>query len=172
MEYSSLVEARYSVRKFRGDPVDAALLGEILRAARLAPTAVNKQPFRILVIQSPEGMEALKQCTPYTFGAPMALVVCENKEEAWVRPQDGANGGIVDASIVGTHILLAVHNVGLGSTWVGYFDPALLSKTFALPPHIQPVAIFPIGHPAEDAKPAGFHAKRRPLEELVVHEHF
>jgi nitroreductase len=172
MEYSSLIKERYSVRKFSAQPVGQSTIDAILEAARVAPTAVNKQPQRILVIQGAEGMEKLKLCTPYTFDAPMALAVCCNMDEAWVRPYDNYNAGFIDASIVGAHIMLAVHDLGLGSTWVGYFDPAVFRKSFNLPANIEPVALFPIGYLAPDARPSHLHAKRRPLEETVVYDSF
>lgn len=172
MEYSRLIKERYSVRKFSDQPVEEAKLAAILEASRVAPTAVNKQPQRILVIRDAAGMEKLKACTPYTFGAPMALAVCGHRDEAWVRSYDNYNSAVIDAAIVGTQIMLAVHDLGLGSTWVGHFDPALFRKAFRLPDHLEPVALFPIGYPAVEAKPSPMHQKRRPLEETVVYDSF
>lgn len=169
MEYDHLVRERYSMRKFSEQAVDDDAIRTILESARVAPTAVNKQPFRILVLRGAANMEKLAACTPYTFGAPMALAVCACAGEAWVRPFDQYNSGIIDASIVGTHIMLAVHNLGLGTTWVGHFDPAAFRAAFALADTLEPVAIFPIGHPAADVRPASLHGKRRPLEETVVY---
>ena len=171
MEFDTLIRERYSVRKFTSQPVEESKVTAILEAARAAPTAVNKQPQRIVVLRG-ESMEKLKDCTPYTFNAPMALAFCCNRDEAWVRPYDGDNSAIIDAAIVGTHIMLAVHNIGLGSTWVGHFDPAAFRKMCNLPDNIEPVALFPIGYPAPDAKPAPPHEKRRPLEGTVVYESF
>ena len=169
MEYGELVRERYSVRKFSDRPVADEMIQTILETARVSPTAVNKQPFRILVLRGAAAMEKLATCTPYTFGAPMALVVCGCAEEAWVRPYDGDNAYIIDSAIVGAHIMLAVHNLGLGSTWVGHFDPAALRSAFALADNLEPIAVFPIGHPAPEARPASLHAKRRALEETVIH---
>lgn len=168
MEYSQLIKERYSVRKFSAQPVEEAKLAAILEAARVAPTAANKQPQRILVIRDAAGMEKLKGCTPYTFGAPMALAVCGHGG----GPYDGYNSAVIDAAIVGTQILLAVHDLGLGSTWVGHFDPALFRAAFRLPDTIEPVALFPIGYPAAEARPSPLHEKRRPLEETVVFDSF
>ena len=172
MEFTQLIRERYSVRKFSDQPVEESMVTAILEAARVAPTAANKQPQRILVLRDADSMEKLKECTPYTFNAPMALAVCFNKDEAWVRPYDGDNAGIIDASIVGTHIVLAVHDLGLGATWVGHFDPAVFRNIYNLPENVEPVAIFPIGHLAPEAKPAHLHEKRRPLEETVMYERF
>lgn len=172
MEYSQLIKERYSVRKFSGQPVEEAKVAAVLEAARVAPTAVNKQPQRILVIRDAAGMEKLKNCTPYTFSAPMALAVCFRKDEAWMRPYDGDNSGVIDAAIVGAHIMLAAHDLGLGSTWVGHFDPTVFRQAFRLPDNVEPVAIFPLGYPAPDARPAPKHRSRRPLEETVVYDSF
>ena len=172
MEYTQLIRERYSVRKFSSEPVSEATLLAILEAARLAPTAVNNQPQRILVLRDAAGMKKLKACTPFTFDAPLALAVCYNKDEAWLRPYDSDNSGRIDATIVGTHIMLAVHDLGLGCTWVGHFDPALFREAFRLPDNIEPVALFPIGYPAAEAKPSPLHGKRRPLEETVVYDSF
>ncbi|MBR3663103.1 MAG: nitroreductase family protein [Desulfovibrio sp.] len=172
MEFCELIAQRYSVRNFTQEPITAKDRTAILEAGRLAPTAVNKQPTRILVLESPESLNKLKNCTPYTFDAPLALVVCYDATVSWVRSFDKHNSGPIDAAIVATHIMLAVHNLGLGTTWVGHFDPAKLAADFALPDTIKPVAIFPIGHPAADAKPSPLHAKRNPLEASVAFEHF
>ena len=172
MEYGQLIRDRYSVRQFSERPVEDDLVAAILEAARVAPIAVNKQPQRILVLRSADGMEKLKTCTPYAFNAPMALIVCRRKDEAWVRPYDGDNSGVIDASIVGTHIMLAAHDLGLGTTWVGHFDPAVLRRVFNLPDAVEPVVIFPLGYPAAEAKPSHMHAKRRPVAETVVYESF
>ena len=172
MEFSQLIKDRYSVRKFSTQPVEESKIAAILEAARVAPTAVNKQPQRILVLRSPESMKKLEDCTPYTFGAPMAIAVCCRLDEAWVRPYDSYNSGVIDAAVVGTHIMLAMHDLGLGSTWVGHFDTAAFRQKYNLPDTVEPVVVFPIGYLAPDAKPAHLHAKRRPLEETVVYESF
>ena len=172
MEFTTLVKERYSVRQFSTRPVEPDMITALLEAARVAPTAVNKQPYRILVLRDQAGMEKLKSCTPYTFNAPMALIVCGKKSEAWVRAYDNANSMLVDASIVGTHIMLAAHDMGLGTTWVGHFDPVAVRMAYKLPDGMEPVVIFPVGYPAPDAKPALPHAKRRPLSETVIYDGF
>jgi len=172
MDYKELVKARYSVRKFSPQPVEDEKITSILEAARVAPTAVNKQPYRLLVLKDKSNMEKLKECTPYTFDAPMAIVVCACPQEAWMRPYDGHNAAFIDASIIGAHIMLAIHDLGLGATWVGHFDPAAMRRAYGIPATLEPVAVFPCGYPAADAKPAHLHEKRRSLEEMVFYDHF
>lgn len=172
MEYPQLIRERYSVRKLSDKPVEPEKFAAILEAARVAPTAANKQPYRLLAIRDAKGMEKLATCTQYTFGAPAAVILCGCVDEAWVRPHDKQNAMFIDAGIVGAHIALAIHDLGLGSTWVGYFDPIETRKQFNIPAELEPLAIFPFGYPSAEAKPAHLHAKRRALEETVTYDSF
>ena len=160
MEFTDLIRDRYSVRQFSEQPVCSEALEAILEAARIAPTAANKWPQRVLCLQSAQALERLKACTAYHFNAPLALVVCYDATASWKHPKEGTDSGPVDASIVGTHIMLAAHDLGLGSTWVGYFDSAAVRREFELPENWIPVAIFPIGHPAQGATPSLKHYAR------------
>ena len=80
--------------------------------------------------------------------------------------------GDVDASIVTTQMMLEAAELGLGTTWVGYFDPAALRETYELPDYLVPVAILPVGYPAGDAAPSPFHEKRLAREETVFFDSF
>ena len=87
MAFSDLVKQRYSVRKYDSRPVEPEKLAAILEAGRLAPTGVNYQPQRILVVQG-EDMEKMKGCSPCIFGAPVVMVVCYDKNDC-ERSQQG-----------------------------------------------------------------------------------
>lgn len=163
---------RYSIRKFSPKVVEKEKIEKICRAAQVAPTAANFQPQRILVLSEKESLEKLKECTPYHFEAPLAFVICYEKESAWVRKYDGQNSGEVDASIVTTHMMLEVSALGLGSTWVMSFDPARLVELFEIPKQLVPVAILPVGYPAEGTKPSRLHEDREPLENTVYWDRF
>ena len=172
MEFTKLIEERYSVRSFKPGHLPEEVLEKILRAGHLAPTGCNYQPQRILVLNTDESMEKLRSCTKCHFGAPTALLVCHNTAESWVRKYDGALSSPVDAVIVATHMMLAAWNEGVGSCWVMHFDPANLRQTFAIPDGIEPAALLVMGWPAEDAKPLPLHFKTRPISETVVYDHF
>lgn len=167
MDLMTVLKERYSCRKFSDKKVEKEKLDAILEAARLAPTAVNFQPQRLFVLESSESLNKLKECTPYYFDAPVAVLVCYDKSVSWKRKFDGSDFGVIDASIVGTQMMLEVVNQGLGATWVGYFDPAVVSKVYELPDNLEPVAIFPIGYPADDAAPSPMHFDRHELAEIV-----
>ena len=172
MTFTELARERYSVRRFSNRKVEPAVLNQILEAGRLSPTACNYQPWKILVLQSEEALTRLKECTRYTFAAPLALLVCADNEKSWKRPGDGHSSSDIDASIVGTHLMLAAADLGLGTTWVGFFDAAKIRDIYNIPAALEPVCLFPLGYPAEDCKPAENHSKRHPLSEMVVYDHF
>lgn len=168
MNFSELVAKRYSVRQFSDKPIEKQKLEQILTAAQLAPTAKNIQPQHIYVVQSAESLEKLNKCTPCIYGAPVALVVCYDKDTAWKRPQDDKLHGDIDASIVCTHMMYQAQELGLSSVWVCYFDPAAVVKEFNLPENIIPSSILPIGYAANDAVPGPLHELRNPLSETVT----
>ena len=173
MAFSDLVKQRYSVRKYDSRPIEAEKLDAILEAGRLAPTAVNYQPQRILVLRSAQAMEKLRGCTRCHFGAPMAMLICCNTEECWKRTRyDGRSCGEIDAAIVTTHMMLAAADLGLGSTWVMYFDPDAVRREFHIPDHIDPVALLVMGYPAPDAAPLHLHSEYRPQEDVVLYDSF
>lgn len=172
MNFLDLAKERYSVRKFSDKEVEKNKIDKILEAGRLAPTAVNYQSQRILVLNSKENLDKLKLCTPYHFDAPLALLVCYDSSVSWKRKCDKKDEGIVDASIVTTHMMLEIHELGLGTTWVGSFDYDLMKKEFEIPENIIPVALLPIGYPAEDAVPSPNHGKRYDIGQTVFYNTF
>jgi len=160
MDFLKLAKKRYSVRSFSDKKVEKEKLDLILEAGRVAPTAVNYQPQRIIVIEKEEDMAKLNLCTRFHFNQTLALLVCYDKNVSWKRKFDNEDMGDVDATIVATHMMLAAESLGIGSTWVGYFDPALVKEQFNLPENIIPVAILMMGYPSENAQPSPMHFQR------------
>ena len=101
------------------------------------------------------------------LGFLLAMIVCYDGSRCWTRPFDGKSSGDVDGSIVTTHLTLAAADLGLGSTWVMYFKPDAVKAEFALPEGIEPVAILPMGYPADDAAPSPKHGESRPMEDMA-----
>lgn len=172
MDFLELAKRRYSVRKFSPKPVEQKTIDTILEAARLAPTAVNAQPQRILVIQENEALGKLKNCGTNCFDAPLVFLVCYDAKAAWRRRYDGQSSGFVDASIAGTHMMMAATELGVGSTWVMAFDPDAVKKGYNLPQDIVPVALFAMGYPAEDAAPGPLHDKSLSIDDFTVYNQF
>lgn len=172
MDFTQLAKNRYSVRKFKNIHLEKDIIDKILEAGHLAPTGCNYQPHRILVINTVESCEKLKKCTKCHFDAPTAMLVCYNKNECWTRKYDGATCGIVDASIVTTHMMLKAAEIGIGSTWVMHFDPFAMREEFNIPEEIEPVALLVMGYPADDAEPMHLHNEFRDENEIVFYENF
>lgn len=167
MEFLKLVTDRYSCRKFSDRKVEPELIEKIIKAGTVAPTAVNKQPFKIWNMVSPEAKEKIAKVTPFTFGCDNFLVVGAKKEGAWIREFDNRNFADVDAAIVATQIMLEIEALGLGTTWVGHFDAPKLRTLCKEMEDYDLIAIFPIGYKASEAKPAKLHFESKPFEELV-----
>ena len=171
MHFSDLVKQRYSVRKYDSRPVESEKLAMILEAGRLAPTAVNYQPQRILVVQG-EDMEKMKGCSPCIFGAPVCLVVCYDKNASW-KSRTGREIGDVDGGIVLTQMMYQAEELGIGSLIVGIYKEPLLRERFAIPENLEIVALLMLGYATEDCEPhPEFHASRKPLNETVFYGNF
>ena len=168
MSVIELMRARHSMRAFDSRPVARDLLLRVLEAARLAPTACNNQPWRMLVVDAPAGLKALAACYPGAWfrTAPAAIVACAVPAEAW-RRSDGKNHADIDVAIAVDHLILAAAGAGLGTCWVCAFDAAKTRAALALPAGIEPVVLVPIGYPASDEAPAPRHAQRKPISALV-----
>ena len=164
MEFADLIRLRYSVRAYRPDPVPDDLLARVLEAGRLAPTAANRQPFRLIVIHTAGRRDELRRLyhREWFGAAPLVIGVCAVTSEAWVR-RDGVNYAFVDATIVMDHIILAATDAGLGTCWVAAFDPAAARQILGLPDGVEPVAFTPLGYAADTPRAK----ERKPLAELV-----
>ena len=167
MDFSALIKSRYSVRANRSDPVENEKLEQVLEAARIAPTAANRQPFRIIVAQTAGREEEFRRMydRDWFVEAPILLCVCAVKSEAWVS-KEKRNYVYVDVAIVMDHIILAATDLGLGTCWVGAFDKDVAREAFGLPDDFAPVVMTPLGYAADQPEPK----ERRPIEELVRYE--
>ena len=167
MDFSKLVNQRYSVRAYKPDPVGEEELQQVLEAARLAPTAANRQPFQLIVINT-QGREAeLRRVyhRSWFHQAPLVIAAIGLPGDAWTR-RDGKNYVYVDTTIAMDYITLAATDLGLGTCWVAAFDPAAAREVLNLPDTAEPVAFTPLGYPADQPKPK----ERKSLAELVRYE--
>lgn len=172
MDFLKFASERYSVRKFEDKHLEQEVIDQILAAAHVAPTGCNYQPQRILVLNTDESINNLKQCTKCHFGAPTAILVCYNKDESWVRKYDGAISAPADVSIVATHMMLMAQSLGVGSCWVMHFDPLKTREVFHIPENYEPYALLVMGYAHEDAAPHEMHSSFRPLDEVVFYDTF
>ena len=168
MSFLELAAERWTCRKYAPTPVEQEKIDAILEAVRLAPTTKNTQGQRLWVLQSADAMERINQVTRCIYGAPVAFILGYEPSEPWVRPDDDKHFGEIDAAISGTHLILEACDQGLGSTWIGAYDPFKLRELFPELGDCPDVALFAVGYPAEDAEPAPLHTNSKPLDELVT----
>ena len=172
MDFLTLAKERYSCRYFSDKKVEQEKINKILEAARLAPTGRNSQSQRILVLTDETELNKLSGCTSYGWNAPLVMIICYDKNECWHRDIDDFDGGAQDICIVTTHMMLEVTDLGLGSTWVGAFDPFKARELYNIPENLEVAAILPIGYPSETAHPSRLHNDRKPVEEIAFYNKF
>ena len=170
MEYTDLIARRYSVRAYRPDPVEDEKLQAVLDAARLAPTAANRQPFQLIVMHTAGRKEEIGKIyrRAWFVQAPLVIGVCAISSLAWVRESDRFNARLIDAAIVADHLILAATNLGLGTCWIAAFNVEAARAVLQLPDEAEPVIFTPLGYPADQPGPK----IRKPLNELVRYEHW
>lgn len=170
MEFINIAKQRSSVRSYTDKKVETEKLEKILEAAHVAPTAANLQPIHLIAVQSKEGLEKIGKAANI-YGAPLAIIVCADHNKAWVRPFDNKQTGDIDAAILTDHMMLQATELGLGSVWVCYFKPDVISREFNLPANLEPINILVMGYSAENALDPERHWQTRiPVSKLVSYE--
>lgn len=169
MDFQQLILARYSCRHYSDQTVDDQLLEKVLEAGRLAPTAANRQPFQIIVIKTKDKTEELLRIYPrdWFVEPPLILCVCSQPEHGWRRKKyDDQCYAVVDAAIVVDHLTLQAADLGLGTCWIGDFDPQAAREFLSLPDEVDPIAFTPLGYPLDEPQPK----KRKDLKDLVRYD--
>ncbi len=167
--FLKLAKDRYSARKFKEGSIPEDDINAIIESGLCAPTAVNKQPFRIWAFHSEQAREKLLSCTKMQFISPAEVIfmIGAKADEAWVRPFDEKNFAEIDASIVTTQMMLQIHDLGYGSTWIGHFDEGKVKELFPDAAGYELIALLPVGIIAEDCEPSPRHSQRRSIEDIV-----
>jgi len=154
MDFYEVIRTRRSIRGYQERPVEEDKLQRILEAARLAPSAANRQPWQFLVIKTEKIKKEFQRAynKDWFWQAPVIICACGIKKEAWIR-SDGKSYLDVDVAIAMDHLVLAATAEGLGTCWIGAFNPSEVKKILNLPDDIEPVALTPLGYPATSPKP-------------------
>ncbi len=165
MEFEEVITKRESVRKFDGKKPSKEQLNKILEAGRLAPTAMNKQPQRVFVLDSDEALKKMDKVTSFRYGAKQALLICVDTEvEVTLQ---GESHPEIDGAIVATHMLLEAFNVGVDTVWLGIFNGKDVKKEFNLSDNLLPICFIDLGFRASDYLGNPMHNKRNPIEDMV-----
>ncbi|WP_455142969.1 nitroreductase family protein [Candidatus Hodarchaeum mangrovi] len=173
MDILALIKNRRSIRHFKNDEIPKEDVEKLLEAAQWAPSAGNRQPVEIIIVQSQKQKEklvanALDQ--KFIQEAPLVLIVCADLKRSSARYGERGSTlyAIQDAAAATQNILLTATAMGYGSVWVGAFRESDVIETLELPSNVRPLAIIPIGK--SDKTPSG--PGRRPIEEFVHQEKY
>ena len=170
MDLLTLAKQRCTTRGFTDKEVEKENLDKILEAGRVAPSACNRQPQRIIVVEKPENIKKVEKAYR-TFGSTCVLIVCQDKSDPLIRPFDGKCSGDLDIGIICDHMMLAARELNIGSVMVGLFDPAIVRKECGIPEHIEPTALLLLGYPSDRFLSSDRHkTERKPLWETVMFE--
>jgi nitroreductase len=169
MAFKNLITQRYSVRAYKPDPVEDDKLQQVLEAARMAPTAANRQPFQLIVIHTQTREQELLKIYNRQWFTQAPIIICGVglKNKAWTR-YDHTNYFQVDVAIAMDHLILAATELGLGTCWIAAFNPDEAREVLGLPGEAEPVVFTPLGYPVDKPK----EKERKPLSKLVRYEHW
>lgn len=162
-----IAEQRFSCRAYSDRKVERDAILTVLDVARLAPSACNRQPWVFLVADSEAQRAAILESYDRDWArtAPEFIVACGLHDEAWHRGSDGKDHTDIDVAIAVEHLCLAATTIGLETCWVCNFDPKPIREAFGLPENVEPIAILPIGYPADGIDAPA--KKRKELSEIV-----
>ncbi|MCL1802091.1 MAG: nitroreductase family protein [Eubacteriaceae bacterium] len=168
MEFFDVLNKRYSCRSFSPDQVEKIKLEAILESARIAPTAGNRQPVRIKVLDNEQLLSKAEETTRCRYGSQLMLLVCYDTSLHWVHPASGQDSGFTDSSIIGSYMMLTAESLGLNTLWVLAFDAAKAKEAFELGDNIVPAFYIVVGYPGPGAAPNQRHSERISMEQLLI----
>lgn len=172
MDFFELAKARCTTRGFTDERITKNDLEKILSVGRVAPTACNQQPQRIIVVQAPDNLSKVQKAYK-TFDSQCVLIVCRDTRNELIRPFDQKCSGDLDIGIICDHIMLAARELGIGSVMVGLFDPHIIRKEFNIPEYIEPTALLILGYPEKGfLNPERHVTERKPLADTVMYEEY
>ena len=173
LDVSEAIKERRSIRSFTTENISDKAVKQLIEAARWAPTAGNTQPLELVVVRDPEikrGLSAAALNQNFIQKAPVVFVVCADMTRS--KKGYGSRGeklySIQDTAAATENILLAAHELGLATCWIGAFNEKDAAKVIYAPKNTKPLAIVPVGYPAE--KPSV--PKKRTADEIVHYESF
>lgn len=172
-----LISRRVSCRSYKPDPVPEAYLLRILEAARLAPSACNKQPWRFAVVRDQEIRRRIVEegflpgaKMTWALTAPVHVVLGMEKSLITHRLAPSVSGvdyPWVDIGISGEHLVLAATELGLGTCWIGWIKAGAIGKIVGWPRAVRPVAVITVGYPQKTEGGLPPVMRRKGLADLV-----
>lgn len=165
MTLDEIILNRTSIRKFKAEIPTKEVLSEVIEAARQAPSAVNKQPWRFVVITNKEKLDDIRKSYPREWieTAQAMIVVIGNHNQSWHRA-DGKDHCDIDIAIATEHITLKATDLGLSTCWVCNFDPIIANKVMDVSEGEEVCVLIPIGYADIEQKPH----QRKTFDEIVT----
>lgn len=170
MSLPELMRTRRSVRSYQQRPVEEEKLEQVLEAARLAPSAANRQPWRYIIVDDHETKERLRAAydKEWFTQAPLIVVACGVPDEAWKKrrifPPQTEEYWKVDVAISLQNLIMAAWEQGLGSCWIAAFDENKTKSVLGIPKNVRVLAMTPLGYPQDSQEPI---TDRKPLNEIA-----
>jgi len=168
MDIMEIIKRRCSVRSYQEKPVEEEKLKGILEAARLAPSANNRQEWRFIVVQDKKKRESLMKAAKnqvFVGEAPVIIACCAETDNHLMTC--GQLCYPIDVAIAIEHMVLKATEEGLGTCWIGAFYEEQVKDILDIPEDIRVVELLTLGYPA---KPCPEHKNRLPLEKIVMYE--
>lgn len=171
MDFKDLAQRRYSVRSYLSTPIEKKILIDVIEAALLAPSAVNFQPWKFVVVTEPDLLVRLYSCyhRDWFKTAPACIVAIGDHDKGWHRPTDDKDYTDIDVAIAIDHLMLAATEIGLGTCWICHFNSEKCAEIFDLSSNLEPIAMIPIGYPSTDMVP---EKNRKSMDQMVFWNNF
>jgi nitroreductase len=169
MEFDEVIRRRRSIRSYESKPVPEEVILKILNAARLAPSAKNRQPWKFIVVRDEIKRKRIAEASHHQkFIAEAPVIIVAVALEPTYVMSCGVPAYPVDLAIAFEHICLSACNEGLGTCWIGAFDQKRVKEILKIPEEFIVVALTPLGYPKHIPPPR----PRKTLEEIISFEEF
>ena len=175
MDILKAIKKRRSVRGYLDKEIPKQVLNRVLEAARLAPTAANKQPFKLILVTDKSTKSKLVEASRnQTFIAEASIVIvgCAFPNESYQNIGGTRTSEEIDVSIVFDHLMLQAAEEGLGTCWIGAFDEDQVKAILNIPSNVKVIGLTPLGYPAKKEFKSGKHLERKALDEIVIYENY
>ena len=164
--FLDLCNLRYSVRAYKTEKPAREAWEYIMECVRMAPSAVNFQPWKFRYLDQREELDLLAECynREWFKTIPACCIAYQDQGSAWVRKMDNKSHADIDIAIAVEHLCLAAAEQGLGTCWVCNFDAEKCKTLFPVPEGLEPAVLIPIGYAADEPKAKN----RKPLEDILL----
>ncbi len=169
----NIIKIRKSIRSYQVKNVEKEKLDYIIEAFRLAPSAANKQPWKLIIVKDRQIINKLSGACffknpKWLTQAPIVIACCTYPEDSYKKIGSYLNSHQIDLGIAFEHLVLAAAEQGLGTCWIGAFDESEVKKVLKIPENVNVLAFTPVGYPNKEAP----GRSRKPTSEIVCFDKY